>query len=191
METDNKLFNNIQSKVSVTLDDFESLKRYFIPLKAKKKTNVIDEGNYNDCLYFVEKGLLYSYKTLESGDVQVIQFAAENYWLSDLCSFFTGSAALFSIQALEDSSLYKLSKNHFDEICASHPDMETFFRLQFQSAYANTLIRLSDAYSLDTKLKYDKFRMDHPDLLQRIPQYLVASFLGVLPSSLSRIRSIK
>lgn len=55
METDNKLFNNIQSKVSVTLDDFESLKRYFIPLKAKKKTNVIDEGNYNDCLYLWRK----------------------------------------------------------------------------------------------------------------------------------------
>ncbi len=187
-ETD-KLYSNIESKVSISPADFQDLKAYFRPLAVKKKNTLIKEGEYNDRLFFVEKGLLYLYKTLQSGDIQVIQFAKEDYWISDLCSFFSGSRALFSIQALEDSTVYTLSKIDFDMICLEYPGMETFFRLNFQSAYVSTLIRLSDVYSQDTETKYNRIREENADLLQRVPQYLIASYLGVLPSSLSRIRN--
>lgn len=186
-----KLYNNIQSKVPIQPEDFENLSFYFQPLKVKKRAILIREGEYNNRLFFVEKGLLYLHKTMQSGDIQVIQFAKEDYWLSDLCSFFTGSRALFSIQTLEDCTLYSLSKKDFDEICLLCPGMETFFRLQFQSAYVHTLVRLSDAYSQDAQTKYNRIREESADLLQRVPQYLIASYLGVLPSSLSRIRSKK
>ena len=184
-----KLYTNIKSKVSISPEEFQELTPYFKPLTVKKKSILVQEGEYNDRLFFVEKGLLYLYKTLQSGDVQVVQFAKEDYWLSDLCSFFSGSRALFSVQALEDSTLYTLSKNHFDAICLEYPHMETFFRLSFQSAYVTTLIRLSDTYSQDTETKYNRIRDESADLLQRVPQYLIASYLGVLPSSLSRIRN--
>jgi CRP-like cAMP-binding protein len=187
-ETD-KLYNNIDSKVSISPADFQELEAYFKLLTIKKKNTLLKEGEYNDRLFFVEKGLLYLYKTLQSGDIQVIQFAREDYWLSDLCSFFSGSRALFSIQALEDSTVYTLSKGDFDMICVEYPGMETFFRLNFQSAYVNTLVRLSDAYSQDTETKYTRIRQENAALLQRVPQYLIASYLGVLPSSLSRIRN--
>ena len=184
-----KLYSNINSKVPISLEDFQELATYFKPLTVKKKSTLIQEGEYNDRLFFVEKGLLYLYKEQQDGDNQVIQFAKEDYWVSDLCSFFSGSRALFSIQALEDSTLYTLSKNHFDAVCLNYPHMETFFRLSFQSAYVNTLIRLSDTYSQDTETKYTRIRDESADLIQRVPQYLIASYLGVLPSSLSRIRN--
>ena len=189
MEELDKLYSNINSKVSLNPEGFQELATYFRLLNVQKKSTLVQEGEYNDRLFFVAKGLLYLYKTVENGDIQVIQFAKEDYWLSDLCSFFSGSSALFSIQALEDCTLYTLSKDDFDVVCLHHPGMETFFRLSFQSAYVNTLVRLSDSYSQDTVTKYNRIRDESADLIQRVPQYLIASYLGVLPSSLSRIRN--
>ena len=185
------LYKNINSKTTISLEDFEYLKTFFKTLTLKKKNVLITEGENNSRLFFVEKGLLYSYKTLMNGDIQVIQFAKENYWLSDLCSFFSGSKALFSIWALEDCTLYYLEKKQFDRICLDYPHMETFFRLSFQAAYVTTLLRLSDIFAQETEIKYNKLKEQDADLLQRVPQYLIASYLGVLPSSLSRIRSTK
>jgi CRP-like cAMP-binding protein len=81
-----------------------------------------------------------------------------------------------------------ISKTDFELICSQYPKMETVFRLNFQSAYVNMLIRVSDIYSEDAQSKYFNFSKQFPDLLQRVPQYLIASYLGILPSSLSRIR---
>ena len=135
--------------------------------------------------------MLYAYKTLENGDAQVIQFARENNWISYLFSFFSFKKSLFTVQALEDCQLLSITKKQFDNICEAHPKMETFFRLLFQTAYVNTLQRLSDSYSEDAETKYNHFVSHHNQLVQRVPQYLIASYLGVLPSSLSRIRNKK
>jgi CRP-like cAMP-binding protein len=98
---------------------------------------------------------------------------------------------LFTIQALEDCKVWELSKSDFDKTCEQYPKMETLYRLNVQTAYMHTLVRLSDAYSVDAEAKYNTIRKTQPDLLQRVPQYLIASYLGILPSSLSRIRNKK
>jgi CRP-like cAMP-binding protein len=185
------LYESIHSKVGLTTSEFELISAYFEAVHVTKKATLTTEGKANDRLYFIEKGLLFSYKTLENGNMQVIQFAKEDFWISDLCSFFSGSQALFSIQALEDSELWSITRDDFEEMCIKFPSMETLFRLNFQNAYVSTLRRLSDVYSEDAEAKYNKMIEQQPDLLQRIPQYLTASYLGILPSSLSRIRSKK
>lgn len=182
------LFQNIQNKVAISEEEFEAFADFFQYREFKKKAILVGEKCANDTLYFIEKGLLYSYKTLENGELQVIQFAKENHWMSDLVSFFTSSKSLFGIQALEDSQVWMISKTDFELICSRYPKMETVFRLNFQSAYVNMLIRVSDIYSEDAQSKYNHFLKQFPDLAQRIPQYLIASYLGILPSSLSRIR---
>ena len=98
---------------------------------------------------------------------------------------------MFSVQALEDCELWALDKKGFDEINSKFPVVETSFRLALQGAYLSTLLRLSEIYSDDAQAKYNKMRDQQPDLLQRVPQYLIASYLGILPSSLSRIRNNK
>jgi CRP-like cAMP-binding protein len=185
------LYKSIHSKIELNNSEFESIAGYFKPTHVSKKEILIAEEKSNDKLYFIEKGLLFSYKTLDNGNVQVIQFAKEDYWISDLCSFFSGTKSLFSIQAVEDSILWALNKNDFEKLCGEFPKMETLFRLNFQNAYVNTLRRLSDIYSEDAEAKYNKILEQQPDLLQRVPQYLIASYLGILPSSLSRIRNKK
>lgn len=182
------LLQNLQSKIAISEDEFEDFATLFQYKELKKKDILVEENRPNDTLYFIEKGLLFLYKTLENGEVQVIQFAKENYWMSDLYSFFTASNALFGIQTLEDCQVWAISKANFEAICLQYPKMETLFMLNFQTAYVNTLIRVSDIYSEDAQSKYTHFLKQFPDLVQRVPQYLIASYLGILPSSLSRIR---
>ncbi|SFC99097.1 cAMP-binding domain of CRP or a regulatory subunit of cAMP-dependent protein kinases [Flexibacter flexilis DSM 6793] len=185
------LYLNIQTKLAITEEEFKQFSDLFVRQSIKKKQKLTEEGKANDRLYFIEKGLLFSFKTLDNGCEQVIQFAQENHWISDLYSFFSGSKALFTIQALEDTELLSITKQEFDIICTQHPKMETAFRLNFQSAYVNTLLRLSDVYSEDAESKYNHFVEHNPQLVQLVPQYLIASYLGILPSSLSRIRNKK
>lgn len=185
------LFKNIKEKVNISEADFEALALQFETVEVKKKTNIIIEEKYNDRVYFVEKGLLFAYKTLEDGNIQVIQFAKESHWISDLFSFFMTSKALFAVQTLENCQLLSITKKQFDSICDTFPIMERFFRLQFQTAYVTTVQRLSDVYTDDAETKYNRFITQHNQLVQRVPQYLIASYLGILPSSLSRIRNKK
>lgn len=185
------LLKYIQEKVKISEQEFEIISHHFDTIIIKKKTSLILEERLNDRVYFVEQGLLYAYKTLDDGNTQVIQFAKENNWISDLFSFFSSQKALFTVQSLEDCQLLSLTKKQFDIICEEHPKMETFFRLLFQTAYVNTLQRLSDSYSEDAETKYNYFVSHHNQLIQRVPQYLIASYLGILPSSLSRIRNKK
>lgn len=185
------LLKYIQQKVRISVKEYETIAVQFDRLLIKKKTNLIFGEKLNDRIYFVEKGLLYAYKTLEDGNTQVVQFAKENNWISDLYSFFLSSKALFSVQTLEDSQLLSITKKKFDSICEEHPKMERFFRLLFQTAYVSTLQRLSDSYSENAETKYNHFISHHNELVHRVPQYLIASYLGILPSSLSRIRNKK
>ncbi len=185
------LYQNINSKISISSTDFELFANCFKARYISKKQQLIEEGKSNNKLYYIEKGLLYSCKQLDNGTTQVIQFAKENNWISDLYSFLSGSKALFTVVIIEDCEIWEIAKPDLDEICSRHHLMETFYRLNIQNAYVNTLLRLSNVYSTDAEARYNEIKTIQPDLLQRVPQYLIASYLGILPSSLSRIRNKK
>ena len=185
------LFKIFASKVALTEKEFESFSHYFKYLAVDKKHKLVSEGQYTDRAYIVEKGLLFLYKTLDNGDMQVLQFAKENHWIGDFYSVFSGSKALFTLETIEPCELWCIKKADLDIMICQVPVFETYFRLLIQNAYAHSLIRLSDVYSQDAEEKYNRLRDRQPDLLQRVPQYLIASYLGILPSSLSRIRNKK
>ena len=185
------LFKEIRSRVALSQDEFDAVAAYFTYSTINKKHKLVSEGRPNEKAFFIQKGLLFSYRTMESGDVQVVQFGKENHWISDLYSFLSGSDALFSVEALEPCELWTLTKKDLDRAIAKSHAFETYWRLLFQTAHAHTLARLSEIYSQDAEAKYHRLRTVYPDLLQRAPQYLIASYLGILPSSLSRIRNKK
>ena len=145
------LFDNINSKIPITEAEFEIIAPYFHFKEVKKKDILVVEGKKGEIVYIVEKGLLYLYKSLDSGDVQVIQFAKENYWIGDFFSFFTGAHALFTLVALEDCEVWTCTKPDLDALIKELPKMESFLLKLSLRAYANTLIRLSDIYSEDSE----------------------------------------
>jgi CRP-like cAMP-binding protein len=187
----NDLFKALSAKVRFNDEDQEVLSSLFKPISIPKKHKLIIEGQYANEAYFVTKGLLHQYKTLDSGDLQVIQFAKENYWVGDFYGYATGSKAIFTLETIEPCELWVITRANIELAFKASRNFETYFRVLIEQAYANTLFRLSEVYSQNAEEKYERLASRQPDLLQRVPQYLIASYLGIIPSSLSRIRNKK
>jgi CRP-like cAMP-binding protein len=145
------LFRSIVSKAPMTEAEFDTIAHNFNYETIDKKQRLVTEGHYTNKAFFIQKGLLFSYKTLDSGDIQVVRFAKENFWIGDLNSFMTGAKALFTIEALEPSELWSMTREGWQRAMKSSPAFETYFRILVQTAYANLLVELSDIYSEDSK----------------------------------------
>lgn len=181
---------NIETKIGQPLreEEFAFFNGLLQPKTVAAKEILIHEGDRCSELYFVEKGALYSYLTDVMGNTHVVQFALEDYWISDLYSFFSGKPALYSVEALEPCQLLVLDKVGFQTACDKLPKLDRFFRVLIQAAYVNAQYRIARSFSAEAEQRYCELVKKNPDIVQRIPQFLIASFLGVKPQSLSRIR---
>lgn len=167
--------------------DFNKL---IVEKKFDKKTKLVEEGQYCKFIYFIIEGSCYSYFTDPKGEQQVIQLALEGYWISDLSSFYSNGKAIYTIETIESTTVLLISRDNFEKACASLPIFERYFRVLIQNAYVAMQQRLARSSSEDAEKRYIELTKSHPDFLQRIPQYLIASYLGIKPQSLSRIRKI-
>jgi CRP-like cAMP-binding protein len=155
-----------------------------------KRDTLVEEGAFCKYIYFITEGSCYSYIRDEKDDAHAIQFALEGYWISDLYSFFSGKKAIYTIEALEPTKVLVLNRAQFQKACDTMPIFDKYFRLLIQNAYVSLQYRLAKTNSVAAELRYLEFSKLHPDFVQRIPQYLIASYLGVKPQSLSRIRKV-
>lgn len=153
-----------------------------------KKDILVEEGQNCKHIYFITEGSCYSYITDDKGDTHAIQFALEGYWISDLYSFFSGKKSIYTVEALEPTKALVLNKESFQKACDTMPIFDKYFRVLIQNAFVALQYRLAKTNSEDAEHRYSEFSKLHPDFVQRIPQYLIASYLGIKPQSLSRIR---
>ena len=167
-------------------NDFSSL---MFEKSIDKKTMLAEEGTICNYIYYLLEGSCYSFITDPKGNKHAIQFALEDYWISDLYSFFSGLPAVYSIEGLEPCKLLVLNKSNFEMACKTIPVFNCFFRILIQKAYVSLQYRLAKTNSEDAAARYFEFSKLHPQFIQRIPQYLIASYLGIKPQSLSRIRN--
>jgi CRP-like cAMP-binding protein len=137
---------------------------------------------------FVEKGALRSYTIDEKGNEHIVQFAIEGWWTSDMYSFITGEPSVYNIDVLEDSELLLLSNPSQEELLQKVPKFEKYQRLLVQAAYIALQRRLVLSLSQTAEEKYTRLLNTYPDIIQRVPQHMVASYLGITPETLSRIR---
>ena len=182
--------SNIEKTIGHTLPDneFQEFYKLFFEKSIDKKTLLAEEGKNCKYIYFITEGSCYSYITDNEGEKHAVQFALENYWISDLYSFYSGRKGIYTIEALEPVKTLVLNKENFQKACSDHPLFDRFFRILIQNAYVALQYRLAKTNSEDAESRYEEFAILHPDFLQRIPQYLIASYLGIKPQSLSRIR---
>lgn len=175
-------------KQSITDDDFEKFSKLTFAKSFDKKILLIEEGNACNYLYFIEQGSCYSYMTDNKGEKHAVQFALEDYWISDLYSFYSERKAIYNVETLEPVKVLMLNKESFEKACCTIPVIDRFFRILIQNAYVALQYRLAKTNSEEAEKRYFEFSKLHPDFVQRIPQYLIASYLGIKPQSLSRIR---
>lgn len=182
------LIESILNKVKFASAELEGLKSFFIPKKFRKRQYLLNAGDVCQYITFVEKGLLRSFTADEDGQEHVVQFAIEGWWITDMGSFVSGEEALYNIEALEDCEVLNLTRPAMDEMMEQHPQMERYFRLLMQNNIV-ALQRRAVAYmSLSAEEKYLRLMEVYPGIMNRAPQQQIASYLGITPETLSRIR---
>ena len=181
-------FQKFNEKVPLTPEEESVLKQYLTPKKLRKKQYLLQEGDVCKFVAFVEKGALRSYVIDEKGVERIVQFALEGWQISDLYSFLTGEAATYNIDALEDSELLLVSKSAHEELLKALPKYETWIRLQITGAYIALQKRLTSVISLSLEERYTAFSSHYPQIVQRVPQHMIASYMGLTPETLSRVR---
>ena len=186
----NNIRKNIDAKINQKLTDieFEKLSRWFVPIQLENKVQFVNEGQVSRNLYFVDSGATHTFIVDKKGEVHTVQFGFDGYWIGDMYSFFSGNSAIFNVATLEPTTLFAMKHVDFEKACDQIPKFEHFFRVLIQNGYLSSLQRIAKSFSEDAEQQYLSLIKKQPDLPQRVPQYLVASYLGIKPQSLSRIR---
>jgi len=182
------LREHIEKRVHLTDEEFNISSKFFIHKNLKKHQFLLNEGDVCRFVAFVNSGCLRQYKIDNKGTEHVIQFAIEDWWISDLHSFLTGLPADTNIDALQDSEILLLEKSAREELLDNCPKMERFFRLLIEANHVANYLRIADTLSASAEERYLKFIQTYPKLFEQISQNQIASFLGITPQSLSRIR---
>lgn len=190
-EAGNKLIANILLKTELSPEEQEMVVIAFQPSYIKKKKDLLRNGEVCRYIFFVSQGCLRSFSIDEKGHEHIYQLAFENYWITDLYSFFTESPSNLSIEAIEDTQLLMISFEKLENLYLKVPRLERFFRKLFQNAYIHTLERLNRTINETAEKRYNELITKHPDLIQRVPLIHIAAYLGIKPESLSRIRRQK
>jgi CRP-like cAMP-binding protein len=182
------LHKKISELVSITDEEFEFCKTLFIPKKLRKKQFLLQDGDKCKYTTFVEKGTLRSYTVNEKGSEHILHFAMEGWWIADLSSFLTSEPSQFNIDAIEDSELLLITLPSWELLLQKLPMLERYFRILIQNNLIATQNRLMGTLSLSAELKYERLLNTFPECLQRVPQHMIASYLGITRETLSRIR---
>ena len=182
-------FSQVKDKVLLSEAEQKLVKTFFSPKKIRKKQYLLQEGNICRHLAFVEKGLLRSYSVDEKGIEHMIHFAWEGWWMADMLSFLSNEPSTYHIDAIEDAELLLISQQDFEEMFLKVPVMERYFRILFQNNIISKERRLISSITNSAEEKYIHLTATNPELIKRIPQQLVASYLGITPETLSRIKN--
>lgn len=183
------LEKSIGEKVSITPEEFEFCKTLFIPKKMRKKQYLLQDGDVCKYTAFVEKGMLRMFSIDEKGNEPILQFSMEGWWIADLYSFLTDEPSPYNIEALEECELLLITKPSWNILLERVPAFERYFRILIQNSLIATQRRLMSTISETAQEKYINLINNFPGCLQRIPQHMIASYLGITPETLSRIRS--
>ena len=182
------LRKHIEKFVKISHADYLKISTCLSPRTLSKKENLLVEGKVCKANYFVVKGCLRMFFVNKKGVEQTMEFALENWWLADYTSFSSKKPSGFYIQAVEKSEVLALNFPAQEEVLAQVPVMERYFRLVHQRAHAASQFRIKTLYNFSREELYHQFNKHYPEFVQRVPQYLLASFLGFTPEYLSKIR---
>ncbi|GAO43053.1 Crp/Fnr family transcriptional regulator [Flavihumibacter petaseus] len=181
-------FRKFNEKIALTREEEELIKQYLTPKKLRRKQYLLQEGDVCKYICIVEKGAMKAYVLNESGDERIVGFALEGWTIGDLSSFIKQEPATLNIDALEDCELVLISKAAHDELIRLVPKYETYIRILMTDAYMALQKRTAIMISMSLEEQYKALLEMYPAVVQRVPQHMIASFMGLTPETLSRVR---
>jgi CRP-like cAMP-binding protein len=166
--------------------------QHFISLLEAKtyrsKKLVQAEGSVCRHSIFVTKGCLRGFTTDKNGFEHVLSFAPPDWWVADMYSLITQKPGILSIDALEDTEVFLLSKAHQEQLFLDIPKFERFFRLIIENSLVANQQRIIDNLSLSAEARYQHFCQKYPSLVHCLPQKQIAAFIGVTPEFFSKMK---
>jgi len=182
------ILKNIEQYITLSNEERDYFISVLQPKKLRKRQYLVQAGDTCGYECFINKGCLRQYYVDEAGLEHIVMFAEEGWWISDMYGLVTGKAALTNVDALEDAELLLIEKNILENLMLQYPLFERFFRIKLQRAFIAHQRRLIENMSLPADQRYSNFAEKYPSFEQRLPLKQIASFLGITPESLSRIR---
>lgn len=183
------LLDHIQKFIPLAPDSALKVPEYFERLEVGKKEILLPANHLCDRLFFVEKGCLHSYFIDQQGVEKSVQFALENWWISDYQAFYKKKVTDATIQTVEESLVWSISREKYTALLKDLPEMESYFRQMYEIGYGAVITRLKYLFNYSKEEIYYNFSEQFPYFVQRVPQYILATYLGLTPEYLSKLRA--
>lgn len=184
------LLSNIARRdVHLTSDEVEILQSLFSHKKLRKHQYILQEGEVSTHDNFIISGLARTYRIDEKGHEHILRFTPEEWWTGDLGSFLSGAPSAYNVDCLEDTEILRITFKDLETLFDRVPKMNKYFRLLYQRSIVSFNIRLTSSLTKSASERYEEFIKRYPDIDQRVPNHQIASYLGITPQSLSRIRN--
>lgn len=181
-------FEQLLLQLNINPSDVKKVAAYFQTIEIRKNDYFLEQGQICRRVGFVESGLMMYYKSDEDGNQMVCDFALENSWVTQYESFKNQKASPLSIKSLESSTLKVLSFDQMEKLNAEFPSFEIYTRSVVEEEFFKSINRTENLQFLSAEERYEQMRSEYPLLVNRVPQYFIANYLGIAPQSLSRIR---
>ena len=185
----NALVQHIRKFINLDDQEAETVLSYFETELFKKKELLLKEGQICNKQYFIVKGCIRFYINNNKGTEQTIQFGIENWWITDYLSFQYQNPTLFNIQAIENLEMLSIERKSFDELLERIPKLEKYFRLVIQKSFGASQVRISYLFTMSAEERFRHMNRMFPEFIQRVPQYMIASYLDFSPEFMSKIRA--
>ena len=184
----NELLNYFKNNIAISGEIENRLKEIITEKKLVKGEIVLSDNSIKKEHIFVESGCLRSFYKAENGKEHTIQFAVKNWWISDYITLYTDNKSVVSIESLTHSKILIIENKNIEKFYKEFPQFEAFQRKNFEKRIATLQKRILSLLTLSASEKYNQFINDYDAFEKVIPNYQIASFLGITPESLSRIR---
>jgi len=183
-----ELTQHIRKYVKIDTKDESRFSHFFQQKTFEKKEILIEQNTRCRFHFFVIKGCLRMFFLNEKGVEQTIQFAIENWWITDYMAFDRQARTDFTIQAVEPSDVVQIDYENQEKLLQQFPQLERYYRLIYQRAYSALQLRTKYIYDFSREQLYHHFNDSFPEFTHRIPQHLLASYLNMTPEYLSEIK---
>jgi len=189
MASNIELTNFIKKNITIEDEDLKIVLSYFKTIKKSKHEILLANGNNSQVSYFVKKGCLRLFYINEEGKDVTRYIAFENQFATELVSFITNEPAQETIQVIENSELLYITHDDFRHLMTIVPKWKDFYNIYLEKAYVNNSKRLISFTTLDASERYKQLFKINPNIVKRLPNKIVASYINISQETLSRIKS--
>ncbi|WP_207533572.1 Crp/Fnr family transcriptional regulator [Desertivirga arenae] len=176
------------SSIDITDEEFTLILDAFKPKRFRKRQYFLQEGDVCKYTGFIVKGSMRQYSVDQSGNEHIVKLCIENWWAGDYESFVMLTPSKYNIDAVEDTELLLVTNESIQELRSLVPAVNRMIQVMDQRGMIAGQRRMHASISLSAEERYLELENTYPALLQRFPQTMIASYLGITPETLSRIR---